>query len=110
MVKIREQVVSKEGIKIIERELTKDEINLSQESNKIEKLHTELLQLLYWFESYDNQVKQYERCQRLGISFDKDIKKLDNEAKTNQERISEIRKLLKQEERDVTNTKNSENN
>lgn len=44
-----------------------------------------------WFEEYDNQVKQYERCVRLGIEFDKDIVELDNQAKTYQE---ELRTLL----------------
>lgn len=54
-------------------------------------LQQELLEINAWFTEYDNQVKQYERCQRLGIEFDKDINELDNQAKTNQERIREIR-------------------
>ena len=53
----------------------------------------ELAQLLTWFEEYDNQVKQYQRCQRLGIEFDKDITTLDNQAKINAARITELRNL-----------------
>lgn len=55
----------------------------------------ELLELNTWFEEYDNQVKQYQRCVRLGIEFDKDINELDNQAKSKQERIREIKDLLK---------------
>lgn len=60
-----------------------------------ELLNSELNDLYTWFDEYDNQVKQYNRCQRLGITYDKDIKELDNQAKTNAERITEIRNLLK---------------
>ena len=59
------------------------------------KLQKELLEINTWFKEYDNQIKQYERCVRLGIEFDKDINELDNQAKLNQERIREIRNLLK---------------
>lgn len=62
--------------------------------NEKELLNIELHNLEVWFEEYDNQVKQYSRCQRLGIEYDRDIIALDNQAKTNAERITEIRKLL----------------
>jgi len=58
-------------------------------------LNNELNDLYDWFNEYDNQVKQYERCKRLGITFDKDINLLDNEAREKQQRIAEIRNLLK---------------
>ena len=57
--------------------------------NHIE-LNKELNRLKDWFDEYDNQVKQYQRCVRLGLEFDKDIVELDNQAKTYQE---ELRKL-----------------
>ncbi len=57
--------------------------------NRIRELKT-------WFEEYDNQVKQYQRCVRLGIKFDKDIVELDNQAKAYQE---ELRILLGKEPR-----------
>ena len=60
-------------------------------------LNKELEDLIAWFDEYDNQVKQYERCQRLGVEFDKNIEELDAQATINQQRISEIRNLLKGE-------------
>lgn len=54
----------------------------------------QLNELETWFNWYDNQVAQYNRCQRLGIEFDKDINELDNQAKVNQERIAELRIAL----------------
>lgn len=73
-------------------------MNLTQEQIEAEiqigiKLH-EMESLEKWFLEYDNQVKQYSRCQRLGLEFDKDINELDNQAKVNAERIAEIRGLL----------------
>lgn len=64
--------------------------------NETELLNLELGDLYAWFDEYDNQVKQYTRCQRMGIAYDKDIVELDNQAKVNAERITEIRNLLKQ--------------
>lgn len=62
-----------------------------------ELLENELNSLYVWFDEYDNQVKQYERCQRLGVEFDKNIEELDAQATINQQRIAEIRNLLKGE-------------
>lgn len=61
--------------------------------NKLE-LAVEMAELHRWFDEYDNQVKQYQRCLRLGIDYDKNIAQLDTQAKTNQERIREIRNIL----------------
>ena len=55
----------------------------------------ELNELMSWFNWYDMQVNQYNRCVRLNIVFDKDMKELDAQAVQNQSRISEIRNLLK---------------
>lgn len=56
----------------------------------------ELTTLEKWFtEVYDTQVKQYERCQRLGIEYDNKygtIAELDEQATINAKRISELRK------------------
>lgn len=83
---------------------TKQEVKALFTSAEVEKisLSKELKELLNWFNEYDNQVKQYLRCVRLGIEFDKNIADLDNQAKINQARISEIRKKL-----EVTNETNN---
>lgn len=71
--------------------------NKDKYNNRINaiNLKEEQEQLIDWFEEYDNQVKQYQRCVRLGIEYDKDIVELDNQAKINQERIREIKNILK---------------
>jgi len=67
------------------------------EQTQEELLRNEMFEIQSWFNEYDNQVKQYERCKRLGIEFDKDIQELDTQATINQQRITEIRKILKKE-------------
>ena len=69
-------------------------VAVEHEPTQEELLELELRNLYTWFEEYDNQVKQYNRCQRLGVAYDKDIKRLDNQAKVNADRITEIRKDL----------------
>ena len=69
-------------------------IAVEHKQTQEELLELELRSLYAWFEEYDNQVKQYSRCQRLGIAYDKDIEELDNQAKVNADRITEIRKDL----------------
>lgn len=64
------------------------------EPTQEELLNSELNDLYAWFEEYDNQVKQYNRCQRMGIAYDKDIEQLDDQARVNANRITEIRKDL----------------
>jgi len=70
-------------------------VAVDHEPTEMELFENELNSLLVWFEEYDNQVKQYERCQRLGIEFDRDIEELDNEAVVKAARITEIRNILK---------------
>lgn len=69
-------------------------VAVEHEPTQNELLELELRNLYTWFEEYDNQIKQYNRCQRLGIEYDKDIKQLDNQARANANRITEIRKDL----------------
>lgn len=73
--------------------LVKDLSKIKEKVNK-EELFNELNSIYEWFFEYDNQVKQYERCSRLGIAFDKDINILDNEAIQKQLRIKEIENIL----------------
>lgn len=69
-------------------------VAVEHEATERELLEDELRQLELWFNEYDNQVKQYQRCIRLGVEFDKDINELDTQAQTNQLRIREIRLIL----------------
>ena len=80
--KLGEVYTTKNGELVFERE--EEEVLLEEYNN-----------LISWFEEYDNQIKQYERCQRLGEVFDKDIKQLDAQAKINQKRVRELRERLK---------------
>ncbi len=61
---------------------------------------SELNDLENWFaETYDVQVKQYERCQRLGLDYDNKygtIDELDAEAAKKAKRISDLRNMLKE--------------
>lgn len=87
-----EQSKGKE-IKVVDGKVVAVERELTQQK----QLERELSSLYDWFDEYDNQVKQYERCQRLGVEFDKNIEELDAQATINQKRIAEIRNLLKGE-------------
>lgn len=78
---------------VIERELTQQEINKNEEEKiKFEK-QNRILEINQWFAWYDNQVSQYQRCQRLGIEFDRDINELDNQAKTYQEELRSCKEV-----------------
>lgn len=63
-----------------------------------QQLRHELLELQDWFSDiYDNQVAQYQRCSRLGVTYDGKygtIEELDEQAVTNAARIKEIKELL----------------
>lgn len=62
-----------------------------------ELLNNELNELLAWFNNYyRTQVEQYNRCQRTGAVYDKDIVALDKQADEAQIRIREIKEQLKQ--------------
>lgn len=64
----------------VEHEITEEELK----EQRIAEIKT-------WFAEYDNQVKQYQRCVRLGLEFDKDIVELDNQAKVYQEELRELK-------------------
>ena len=81
----------------VSKEIYMDYIETLKIPTSQELLKQELVELENWFDEYDNQVKQYNRCQRMGIAYDKDIAELDNQAKVNAERITEIRNILKGE-------------
>ena len=88
---------------IIERELTEQEIAERTRNTMLFALNEELNEINQWLDWYDCQIKQYDRCNRLGeekckelgVEFDKDINELDNEATQKQLRIREIKNILK---------------
>ncbi len=65
------------------------------EELKKQQDYKELADLEKWFtEVYDAQIKQYNRCQRLGLEYDNKygtIAELDNQATASAKRISELR-------------------
>lgn len=86
-----------DGNLIFEEEMSNDDYKrLEADYIAQQNLRAEYIELNRWFEEYDNQVKQYSRCVRLGLEFDKNINELDNQAKISAERITEIRQLLNQ--------------
>lgn len=70
-------------------------VEISEEERKRIDFTREQQELLKWFEEYDKQVKQYQRCQRQGVEFDKDIAELDEQASVNQARLREINEFFK---------------
>ena len=73
-------------IKVIDGKLVAVEHEVTEEEIKQKRIY----EIKTWFDEYDNQVKQYERCVRLGIEFDKDMVELDNQAQIYSD---ELRKL-----------------
>lgn len=70
-----------------------------EEELKKQQEFEELIALEKWFnEIYDIQVKQYNRCQRLGIQYDNKcgtITQLDSQAVINAKRINTLRGKIK---------------
>ena len=54
----------------------------------------QLDQLTVWFDWYDRQYIQWQRAQRLGLSFNQDMQALDEEAVINAQKILEYRAFL----------------
>jgi hypothetical protein len=54
----------------------------------------ELNELENWFKWYDEQTVQYQRAQRLGTIFNRNIEELDKQAVANAKRITEIRTAM----------------
>lgn len=82
--------------RVVERELTEQEIAEMEARQNEFKLNNELNELIAWFEGYyRTQVEQYNRCQRTGAVYDKDIVELDKQADEAQIRIREIKEQLK---------------
>jgi hypothetical protein len=87
-----EQAKGKE-LKVVDGNVVAVEHEVTEEERKQQRIY----EIKTWFEEYDNQVKQYERCKRLGITFDKDMVELDKQAQVYQ---NELRPLLGKEPRE----------
>ena len=72
-----------------------DKQNINKEISELQK---EINEINVWFEWYDGQVKQYERCVRIGEEFDLDMSELDSKAKENQLKIRNLREQIKEKE------------
>lgn len=86
-------------IDIVEtREYNTCDFIVEQDFKKI--YQKEIQELQSWFDViYDNQVKQYQRCKRLGIPYDNKygtIESLDNLAHNKALRITELKNLIAQ--------------
>lgn len=60
----------------------------------------EIKEINEWFKMYDNQVVQFNRCNRLNILYDEkygSIEELDKKANENAKRLTELRNILKTE-------------
>lgn len=69
----------------------------------------ELDNLVLWFDNYYRcQIEQYQRCQRDGTEYDKDIVELDKQATFNQNRIRELKKYLSDTEEQYATNKEFE--
>lgn len=55
---------------------------------------SEVQELTSWFAWYDQQAIQYQRSQRMGTEFDRDMAALDAEAVEKSQRINELRTIL----------------
>lgn len=65
--------------------------------NDVPDYRKELMEIDAWFRMYDNQVLQYNRCMRLGITYDAKygtIAELDAMAQEKAQRKNEIKELL----------------
>lgn len=75
---------------LVDGALVPDEARIAaQEAKEAELL--EIAEIEGWFNWYDNQCAQYQRCVRLGEEFDRDISELDALAKQKQNRIRELK-------------------
>lgn len=93
----RIKVVDVEGVEAQPETYEYEEIRVYIPYTEEELLNNELFELTGWFNDYyRTQIEQYNRCQRTGAVYDKDIVKLDKQADEAQIRIREIKEQLKQ--------------
>ena len=72
--------------------------SLERENKQLElEAQAEIAKILNWFKNvYDSQIKQAERCRRLGIEYDNKygtVEELDKQAEIKAARIKELRAI-----------------
>lgn len=92
---LRRKVVDTPAVEAQPERYEYEEIRVYIPYTEEELLQKELGKIYEWFEWYDKQVAQYNRCQRLSQFFDYDINELDREASNKQLRVREIKNILK---------------
>ena len=93
---LRKKVVDTPAVEAQPERHVYEEIRVYIPFTEAELLQKELNELVAWFEGYyRTQVEQYNRCQRTGDIYDKDIVALDKQANNAQIRIREIKNILK---------------
>lgn len=91
------KVVDVEGVDAQPETYEYEEIQVYIPYTEEELLNNELFKLTGWFDGYyRTQIEQYNRCQRTGAVYDKDIVALDKQADDAQIRIREINARLKE--------------
>ncbi len=91
------KVVDVEGVDAQPETYEYEEIQVYIPYTEEELLNNELFKLTGWFDGYyRTQVEQYNRCQRTGAVYDKNIVELDKQADDAQIRIREINARLKE--------------
>ena len=73
------------GELILQEDLLNSRKTMEEESKEKVEIET-------WFKWYDTQTIQYNRAQRLGKSFNRNINELDKEADQKAKRLSELNK------------------
>ena len=93
---LRRKVVDTPAVEAQPERYEYEEIRVYIPYTEEELLNNELFKLTGWFNDYyRTQIEQYNRCQRTGAVYDKDIVELDKQADEAQIRIREIKNILK---------------
>lgn len=98
---LKNKTLAWENGELVPYTVTDEELQAKQDAFERETLFKELQSLNLWFNDiYDAQIKQAERCIRLGVPYDNKygtVEELDNLAVEKATRIRQLRILLNEE-------------
>lgn len=84
--------------KLVSYKMSEAELTIERANARKEEAQKELNLLLVWFRNiYDAQIKQAERCERLGIPYDNKygtVAELDQLAEEKASRINELKEII----------------